>query len=324
MARPQPERAIQMLCPLPAGLSTVLLPRTHDVGGFEVRRALPARDRQMVGPFIFFDQMGPGEFLTGQGVDVRPHPHIGLSTVTYLFEGEILHRDSLGTEQPIAPGDVNWMTAGRGIAHSERTASARRAGPHRLAGIQSWVVLPKPLEEAAPDFAHHPGASLPVIEDRGTRLRLVAGTGWGHAAPVSVASELFYADVALAPGAAVPLPDHEERGAWVMEGEVSVAGIAFEAGRMLVFRAGDPVSIKAGGQGARLLLLGGAAMDGPRFLYWNFVSSSRERIEEAKLGWIRDRMGLVVPGDEKEWIPLPERRSVKAGSASVAEGSPTS
>ena len=293
--------------PMPAAIETVLLPRTHDIGGFEVRRALPAQQRQMVGPFIFFDQMGPGEFLTGKGVDVRPHPHIGLSTITYLFEGEILHRDSLGTEQPIAPGDVNWMTAGRGIAHSERTAAARRAAPHRLSGIQSWVALPKSQEEKAPDFAHHPGATLPVIEDAGARLRLVAGAAWGACAPVAVASELFYADALLAPGAKLPLPEHEERGAWVMEGAVEVAGQRFEAGRMLVFRAGDAVSITAGAQGARLLLLGGAAMDGPRYLLWNFVSSSRERIEEAKRAWSRDRMGLVVPGDDKEWIPLPER-----------------
>lgn len=293
--------------PLPPGLETVLLPRTHDIGGFEVRRALPAQQRQMVGPFIFFDQMGPGEFLTGKGVDVRPHPHIGLSTITYLFEGEILHRDSLGTEQPIAPGDVNWMTAGRGIAHSERTAAARRAAPHRLSGIQSWVALPTSQEEKAPDFAHHPGATLPVIEDAGARLRLVAGAAWGACAPVAVASELFYADALLAPGAKLPLPEHEERGAWVMEGAVEVAGQRFEAGRMLVFRAGDALSITAGAQGARLLLLGGAAMDGPRYLFWNFVSSSRERIEEAKRAWSRDRMGLVVPGDDKEWIPLPDR-----------------
>lgn len=293
--------------PLPPGLETVLLPRTHDIGGFEVRRALPAQQRQMVGPFIFFDQMGPGEFLTGKGVDVRPHPHIGLSTITYLFEGEILHRDSLGTEQPIAPGDVNWMTAGRGIAHSERTAAARRAAPHRLSGIQSWVALPKSQEERAPDFAHHPGATLPVITDGGVRLRLVAGAAWGACAPVAVASELFYADAVLAPAAQLPLPEHEERGAWVMEGAVEVAGQRFEAGRMLVFRAGDAVSVTAGAQGARLLLLGGAAMDGPRYLFWNFVSSSRERIEEAKRAWSRDRMGLVVPGDDKEWIPLPER-----------------
>ena len=307
--------------PMPPGLETVLLPRTHDIGGFEVRRALPAKERQMVGPFIFFDQMGPGEFLTGQGVDVRPHPHIGLSTVTYLFEGEILHRDSLGSGgplgQPIAPGDVNWMTAGRGIAHSERTAALRRAGPHRLAGIQSWVALPKDREEVAPEFAHHPGATLPVIEDGGARLRLVAGSAWGARAPVAVASELFYADAALAPGAQLPLPDHEERGAWVMEGEAEVGGVRFEAGRMLVFRAGDRLSITAGPRGARLLLLGGAAMDGPRFLYWNFVSSSRERIEAAKQDWMRDRMGLVVPGDEKDWIPLPEKRTVRAGQGAA-------
>jgi redox-sensitive bicupin YhaK (pirin superfamily) len=297
--------------PLPPGLETVLLPRTHDIGGFEVRRALPAQQRQMVGPFIFFDQMGPGEFLTGKGVDVRPHPHIGLSTITYLFEGEILHRDSLGSGgplgQPIAPGDVNWMTAGRGIAHSERSAAARRAAPHRLSGIQSWVALPKAQEERAPDFAHHAGATLPVIEDGGVRLRLVAGAAWGARAPVAVASELFYADAVLAPDAKLPLPEHEERGAWVMEGAVEVAGQRFAAGRMLVFKAGDAVSVTAGPEGARLLLLGGAAMDGPRYLFWNFVSSSRERIEEAKRAWSRDRMGLVVPGDDQEWIPLPKR-----------------
>ena len=304
--------------PMPAGIETVLLPRSHDIGGFEVRRALPAQQRQMVGPFIFFDQIGPGEFLTGRGVDVRPHPHIGLSTVTYLFEGEILHRDSLGNEQPIAPGDVNWMTAGRGIAHSERTAAARRATPHRLAGIQSWVALPKAQEEAAPAFAHHPGATLPLIEDGGVRLRLVAGTAWGARAPVAVASDLFYADAVLAPGAQLPLPEHEERGAWVMAGAVDVAGQRFEAGRMLVFRAGEAIALSAGPDGARLLLLGGAAMDGPRHLFWNFVSSSRERIEEAKRAWSRDRMGLVVPGDEQDWIPLPERKP-----ATPAEGEAT-
>jgi hypothetical protein len=300
--------------PLPPGLETVILPRSHDIGGFEVRRALPATQRQMIGPFIFFDQMGPGEFLTGQGVDVRPHPHIGLSTVTYLFEGEILHRDSLGTEQPIAPGDVNWMTAGRGIAHSERTAAARRAAPHRLAGIQSWVALPRDKEEIAADFVHHPAATLPVIEDGGARLRLIAGEGWGRRAPVAVASELFYADAVLQPGAQLPLPAHEERGVWVMEGSVTVAGSAFAAGRMLVFRAGDAIALAAGAAGARLLLLGGAAMDGPRFLHWNFVSSSRERIEAARQAWARDRMGLVVPGDEREWIPLPGKVAATAAT----------
>jgi redox-sensitive bicupin YhaK (pirin superfamily) len=307
-----------------SAVEAVILPRTHDVGGFEVRRALPARERQMVGPFIFFDQMGPGEFLTGQGLDVRPHPHIGLSTVTYLFQGEILHRDSLGSAQPIQPGDVNWMTAGRGVAHSERTAPELRAHGNRLFGIQSWVALPKAQEEAAPAFVHHPGASLPVLEDGKARLRLIAGTGWGLTAPVTVSSPLFYADAALAPGAAVPLPDgHDERAAYVLDGEVEVAGDRFVAGRMLVFRAGDRLALRAGLQGARLLLLGGAAMDGPRFMFWNFVSSSRERIEQAKVDWKAGRFGKV-PGDEREFIPLPEERVRMRAEARLSEGSPTS
>ena len=194
--RPTPPRSVEL----------VLLPRAHDVGGFEVRRALPAKERQMVGPFIFFDQMGPGEFLAGRGLDVRPHPHIGLSTVTYLFDGSIMHRDSFGSQQPIVPGDVNWMTAGRGIAHSERTDAALRVQPNRLFGIQSWVALPKAAEETAPAFAHHPGASLPVIEDGGVWLRLIAGEGWGNRAPVTVSSSLFYADAVLAAAADLPLP----------------------------------------------------------------------------------------------------------------------
>ena len=271
-------------CPAPPnGVELVLLPRAHDIGSFEVRRALPAKERQMVGPFIFFDQMGPGEFLAGRGLDVRPHPHIGLSTVTYLFNGEILHRDSLGSQQPILPGDVNWMTAGRGIAHSERTDQVLRTHSNRLFGIQSWVALPKDAEETAPGFVHHPAASLSLVEDGGVRLRLIAGAGWGLAAPVAVSSPLFYADAALAPGAAFPLPDeHEERAAYVLDGAVEVTGDRFESGRMLVFRTGDRMALRAGPRGARVLLLGGAAMDGPRHLFWNFVSSSRERIEQAK------------------------------------------
>ncbi|WPB83074.1 pirin family protein [Sediminicoccus rosea] len=289
-------------------IESVILPRAHDVGGFEVRRALPARERQMIGPFIFFDQMGPGEFLTGQGLDVRPHPHIGLSTVTYLFEGEILHRDSLGSEQPIRPGALNWMTAGQGIAHSERTAPALRAHGNRLFGIQSWAALPAALEETAPSFAHHPAEALPMIADGGARLRLVAGEGWGLRAPVETHWPLFYADLELAPGAACPLPDgHEERGAYVVQGTVTVAGQVFEAGRMLVFRAGDRLSIRAEGQGARLLLLGGAVMDGPRHIFWNFVSSRRELIEQAKADWAADRFARV-PGDDEEFIPLPWRK----------------
>jgi redox-sensitive bicupin YhaK (pirin superfamily) len=313
-------------CPAPPnGVELLLLPRAHDIGGFEVRRALPAKERQMVGPFIFFDQMGPGEFLAGRGLDVRPHPHIGLSTVTYLFNGEILHRDSLGSQQPIVPGDVNWMTAGRGIAHSERTDQVLRTHSNRLFGIQSWVALPKDAEETAPAFVHHPAASLPLVEDGGVRLRLIAGTGWGLAAPVAVSSPLFYADAVLAPGAAFPLPEeHEERAAYVLDGEVEVAGDRFESGRMLVFRVGDRLALRAGPQGARMLLLGGAAMDGPRHLFWNFVSSSRERIEQAKADWKAGRFGKV-PGDEAEFIPLPEERvSVRAEVQRTSEGSPTS
>jgi redox-sensitive bicupin YhaK (pirin superfamily) len=310
---------------LPNSVELVLLPRAHDVGGFEVRRALPARERQMVGPFIFFDQMGPGEFLAGRGLDVRPHPHIGLSTVTYLFEGEILHRDSLGSQQPIVPGDVNWMTAGRGIAHSERTDPALRAHTNRLFGIQSWVALPKAAEETAPAFVHHPAATLPLIEDAGARLRLIAGTGWGLATPVAVSSPLFYADAVLAPGAAVPLPDeHEERAAYIVDGEVAVAGDRFASGRMLMFRAGDRLGLRAGPHGARLLLLGGAAMDGPRYLFWNFVASSRERIEQAKADWTSGQFGKV-PGDEAEFIPLPEgRETMRAEGRDVSQSSPTS
>ena len=300
-------------------VETVIVPRAHDLGGFEVRRALPSQARQMVGPFIFFDQMGPGEFLTGRGLDVRPHPHIGLSTVTYLFAGSILHRDTLGSAQSIDPGDVNWMTAGQGIAHSERTDPLLRSHPNRLYGIQSWVALPRSAEEMAPAFVHHPAETLPVIENGGTRLRLIAGEGWGERAPVAVSSPLFYADAELASGAAVPLPDaHEERAAYVLDGEVEVAGDRFAPGRMLVFRAGDQLALRAGEQGARVLLLGGAAMDGPRYLFWNFVSSSRERIEQAKADWRAGRFG-TVPGDEREFIPLPEAPPPATGA-----GAPTS
>jgi len=308
-----------------SGIELVLLPRAHDLGGFEVRRALPAKERQMIGPFIFFDQMGPGEFLAGQGLDVRPHPHIGLSTVTYLFDGEIMHRDSLGSHQPIVPGDVNWMTAGRGIAHSERTDQALRAHGNRLFGIQSWVALPKTAEETAPGFVHHPAASLPLVEDAGVRLRLIAGTGWGLTAPVTIASPLFYADALLAPDAVLQMPDdHEERAAYVLAGEVDVAGDRFEPGRMLIFRSKDHPVLRSGPQGARVLLLGGAVMDGPRYLFWNFVSSSRERIEQAKADWKAGRFAKV-PDDDVEFIPLPEERAAaQADGQQVSKGSPTS
>ena len=299
----QTERAAP---PLPREIEMVIVPRAHDVGGFEVHRALPAREKQMVGPFIFFDQMGPGEFLTGKGLDVRPHPHIGLATVTYLFEGSILHRDSLGTQLAIVPGDVNWMTAGSGIAHSERTDTGLRTHSNPLFGIQSWVALPKTMEEMPAAFAHHDATALPVQAWEGVRLRLIAGDGWGLRSPVSTQWPLFYADSSLSPNAALPLPEqHEERGIYVVTGSVSVGGTAFEAGRMLLFRPGDKLAVHAGPQGARLLLLGGAVMDGPRHIFWNFVSSSRERIEQAKADWKAKRFGIVA-GDEHEFIPLPE------------------
>lgn len=294
---------------LPDGIETMILPRAHDVGGFLVQRALPAQEKQMVGPFIFFDQMGPGEFLSGTGLDVRPHPHIGLATVTYLFDGSILHRDSLGTQLPILPGDVNWMTAGRGIAHSERTDTALRGQRNKLFGIQSWVALPKSHEETAPAFVHHDAAALPVLSDGGVALRLIAGQGWGIASPVETHWPLFYADATLNPGAALPMPDqHEERGAYIVQGSVEVGGVTFEAGRMLLFRSNDRLSLRAGPQGARLLLLGGAAMDGPRFIFRNFVSSLRDRIEQAKADWKAGRFDKVA-GDDVEFIPLPETRN---------------
>ncbi len=291
-----------------------LLPRAHDIGGFLVRRALPSTQRQMVGPFIFYDQMGPGEMLVGQGLDVRPHPHIGLATVTYLFDGSIFHRDSLGSALAIEPGAVNWMTAGSGIVHSERSTHEDRARQRRIFGIQSWVALPRSAEETAPAFIHHPAATLPTLDAEGVQLRLIAGVGWGLKSPVETAWGTIYADVTLAPDARLPLPDHhEERAAWLLSGEVEVAGDRFGPGQMLVFRAGDALALRAGPEGARLMVLGGAAMDGPRHIWWNFVSSSRERIEQAKADWTARRMGLV-PGDEAEWIPLPENTRVQAAT----------
>ncbi|HXF52876.1 MAG TPA: pirin family protein [Hyphomicrobiaceae bacterium] len=286
-------------------IELVIVPRARDLGGFEVRRALPSARKQMIGPFIFFDQMGPAEFLIGGGIDVRPHPHIGLATVTYLFEGEIWHRDSLGSSLAIRPGEVNLMTAGRGIVHSERETTAAKARTRRLFGIQAWAALPRSHEEAAPAFAHHGAAELPRIEGEGKRVRLVIGGLYGELSPAVFPHPSFYAEAVLAPGAVLPLdPDYEERGVYIASGEVDVAGDRFEAGRLLVFRPGDRISILALSH-ARLMLLGGEPMDGPRHIWWNFVSSSRDRIEAAKADWQAGRFGLV-PGDEKEFIPLPE------------------
>ena len=291
-------------------IETVIVPRARDLGGFEVRRALPAPRRQMVGPFIFFDQMGPAEFLTGKGIDVRPHPHIGLATVTYLLSGKIHHRDSLGTDQWIEPGAVNWMMAGRGITHSERMDGAYRQQDKQLFGIQTWVALPEEREDDPADFVHAPRDSLPELEGEGKRLRLVLGDGWGARAPVETASRMFYADALLDPGAAIPLPDdHEDRGVYVLSGSVRVAGQDFEAGRMMVFRPGDAISLKAGEQGARLMLLGGDTLNGPRHIWWNFVASSKDKIDAAKEAWRagdwRHGRFQLPPGDEAEHILLP-------------------
>ncbi len=304
------------ICPEGEGIDaieTLIVPRARDIGGFEVRRALPAPKRQMVGPFIFFDQMGPAEFLTERGIDVRPHPHIGLGTVTYLYNGAIHHRDSVGSSLAIEPGAVNWMVAGRGITHSERSLAADRARAGRkLFGIQTWVALPEGDEDTDPAFHHHAADALPLLEGEGKRVRLILGTGWGARAPAKVFSDMFYADAVLDPGAAIPLPDdHEDRGVYVSTGSVSIAGEVFEAGRMMVFRPGDRVSLKAGEGGARLMLLGGATMPGPRYIWWNFVASSRERIEAAKEAWragdwAHGRFHLP-PGDDAEFIPLPDR-----------------
>jgi redox-sensitive bicupin YhaK (pirin superfamily) len=292
-------------------IETLIIPRSRDLGGFEVRRALPAPQRQMVGPFIFFDQAGPAEFLTGQGIDVRPHPHIGLGTVTYLYRGDFHHRDSTGADQIIRPGALNWMVAGRGVTHSERTTATARSGPNSLFGIQTWLALPDAHEDVAPSFEHHAEDALPVIEDRGVSVRLILGNAYGQVAPATMFSETFYADVALGPGRRLPMPDnHEDRGIYIAKGSISVAGQEFEAGRMMVFRPGDRITVAAGSQGARLMILGGATLGGPRYLWWNFVASSRERIEAAKAEWRAANWGngrFDLPADDRaEYIPLPD------------------
>ena len=283
----------------------VIPARRRDLGGFEVGRVLPAAARRMVGPFVFFDHMGPVDFPPGipRSVDVRPHPHIGLATLTYLLEGEITHRDSVGSLQPIRPGEVNWMTAGRGITHSERFERARREGG-RLDGLQAWVALPIEHEETEPGFAHFDASALPAFEDAGVRGRLVAGAALGLRAAVPVFSPLFYLHLELADGAIATVPDDApERAVYVARGEVDVGGRRCGAGHMLVLERTERPSIRARGP-ATLIELGGEPV-GPRFLDWNFVSSSRERIEQARADWRAGRMRLP-DGDALESIPLPE------------------
>jgi redox-sensitive bicupin YhaK (pirin superfamily) len=285
-------------------IERVIVPRTSDLGGFFVRRALPSSQRRMVGPFIFFDHMGPAEFRAGQGIDVRPHPHIGLATVTYLFAGEIMHRDSLGSVAAIQPGAVNWMSAGRGIAHSERTAPDHRVAGEPLHGLQCWVALPAAAEEGTPGFVHYAADELPVATGEGKTVRLVAGRFLGMTSPVETGWDTLMADVSLAAGASLPLDaDTEERAIYIVSGEVEIADDRFEAGRLLVFKPGDRITVTATAP-ARIAVVGGAAMDGPRHIWWNFVSSRQERIDQAKADWKAGRFE-GVPG-ETEFIPLPE------------------
>lgn len=284
-------------------VETIIIPRAGDIGGFEVHRALPNRERQMVGPFIFWDQMGPGEFLTNKGVDVRPHPHIGLSTVTYLFSGSLDHKDSLGYDARILPGDVNVMTAGSGIVHSERTGLDIRQQPSNLFGIQSWLAMPANREEDAPSFNPTAKADLPEMEYDGMKARVIMGTLWGKTAPVKTYNDTLYLDVELEAGGTFELPtETEERGVYVLSGEIEIAGIVHQPNQLLVFRPNDQAVVKALSP-VRMMVMGGEAMDGPRHIWWNFVSSDKGRIEQAKEDWKNGKFSNVAGDDE--FIPLP-------------------
>lgn len=286
-------------------IDMVITPRAHDLGGFTVRRVLPASERRLVGPFIFFDQMGPALLPPERPVAVRPHPHIGLSTLTWLYEGAIMHRDSLGYVQEIRPGEVNWMTAGSGIVHSERTPERLQGQPNSLFGLQVWMALPKSHEETDPTFQHYAVDDLPVIEGEGIRATVVAGTAWGRRAPVSVFSDTLYVDMKLVAGATTAIDkEHEERAVYLLSGRAEIAGQSFSPGAMLVLKPDMSVDVTAS-ENTHLVLIGGARMGEHRHIWWNFVSSSRERIAQAKEDWREGRFEQV-PGDEEEFIPLPE------------------
>jgi len=289
---------------LDSRIDLIIEGRPRDIGGFPVRRILPFAKRRMVGPFIFLDEMGPLDLPAGQGLDVAPHPHIGLSTLTYLFEGEILHRDSLGSTQPIRPGAVNWMTAGRGIAHSERSGEEERAKDKSLHGLQSWIALPLEQEEAEPDFSHHGACELPVIDKEGALLRLLAGEAYGEVSPVPAFSDLFYVHAEMHAGAEVDLPeDQVERAVYVVHGEVDLAGTVVTTGNLAVLKPGGPAAVTAV-HASRVMLLGGAPLEGARHIWWNFVSSAEGRIEQAKAAW-KNGGFPPVPGDDG-YVPLPE------------------
>ncbi len=289
-----------------SAIEMIITPRKRDLGGFFVRRVLPCAKRRMVGPFIFFDHIGPAQFSPGNGINVRPHPHICLATVTYLYEGEIFHRDSLGNAQAIRPHAVNWMTAGRGIVHSERTSPEMLASGQRLHGIQSWVALPKDFEEIAPAFSHHPADTLPVLEASGVSLRIIAGFAYGERSPVATCSDTLYVDVMMDAGTELEITgEHQERAVHVSSGEIHIAGETVTAGSMAVLTEGADITIRAETD-ARVMLLGGDRLEGERHIWWNFVASSEARIERARRDWAEGRFAKV-PGDEEEFIPLPDK-----------------
>lgn len=291
-------------------IEQVIVPKTRDLGSLEVRRVLPAPDCRAIGPFVFFDQVGPTQFKPGEGIDIRPHPHIGLATLTYLFDGEFRHRDSLGTDQMIYPGAVNWMVAGRGITHSERTSDETRAKPHQIAGIQIWIALPRDQETIAPMFEHHAKSALPLLKEPGRKLRVVLGTAFDQTSPVRTFSDVFLVDARLDAGHSVDMPiDHQQRGLYVTSGAAIIDGTRFEAGRMLVFRPGTRITATAADDDSRFILAGGAPLESPRLLSWNFVASSQELIDQAASAWREadweNGQFSLPPGDDQEYIPLP-------------------
>jgi redox-sensitive bicupin YhaK (pirin superfamily) len=289
----------------PTAIDLVIEPRPRDIGSFEVRRVLPHAKRRLVGPFIFFDHMGPATFGPGQGIEVRPHPHIGLATVTYLFDGAILHRDSLGSYQRIEPGAVNWMVAGKGIVHSERPPDFNPPREMAMEGIQTWIALPKEHEDAEPSFSHHPADTLPRFTRDGTDYTVIAGTAYGERSPVRVFSETLYVHAEAPAGAHIALPDeHAEKAIYVVRGSVEIDGRAFGPGQMAVLADGAMPAVVAR-EASTTMLVGGAPLDGPRMIWWNLVASTEDRIEAAKRRWA-DGGFPKVPGDEEEFIPLPE------------------
>jgi len=298
----EPERASGDRGPI----DLIIQGRVRDIGGFPVRRTLPTGQRRSIGPFIFVDHMGPVDLAPGAGMDVRPHPHIGLATITYLLSGEILHRDSIGSEQVIRPGDVNWMIAGRGVAHSERTPPELRARGSRTHGLQTWLALPRDREDMEPSFEHHPQSALPLVEQPGATLRVIAGTAYGHTAPTSVLAPTLYVHAELAAGTELIVDDeHAERAAYVVDGELGCDGQTFGAATLIVLRP-QARAVLSAHTAANIVLIGGAPLDGPRHIWWNFVSTSQDRIEQAKADWRNERFAKVV-GDEIERVPLPER-----------------